>query len=110
MIYHMFHSERDYALPWIKFETNQKIVDYVYDWARQEFCLYDFDECGIETIQFVIVDENFENKLFIEIEHEWYMELSKYYEDEKIINDFAYKLIDHIDFEYPKINRDWMKL
>jgi hypothetical protein len=38
------------------------------------------------------------------------MELSKYYEDEKIINDFAYKLIDHIDFEYPKINRDWMKL
>lgn len=81
------------------------IPDQIIQYMETVYWIYDADTCGNETLQFVVRENGVET--YWEVEHAWWIERDPEWD---LKNEFDIKQVDSVIFEYPRINRDWLKL
>lgn len=98
-------SDQSYQSDWMTWDSLNTIPEQIIQYMETVYWIYDADTCGNETLQFVVRDSGVET--YWEVEHAWWIE----YEPEwDLPNEFDIKQVDSVIFEYPRINRDWLKL
>lgn len=106
--YRFRHSEQGYQEAWLTKTSDKPIHEWVVDWYSHEFHIYDSDNCGDETIEFVVENLQTGTRQLLAVTHEWWWEQGD--EGMNLENLFYYQLVESVNFRYPEIDRDWMIL
>lgn len=102
---HIRTSGQPYTSAWREWDSEKSIPDQILHYMEDTYWVYDCDTCGDASIQFVVRDQGVET--YWQVDHAWWIE----YEPEWCVqNEFDVEQISSVNFEYPRINRDWMKL
>jgi hypothetical protein len=101
--YEFFTDKMIYSKKWKTFET-----DNLFRWLHQHFSenmfVWDADCCGTQEIKIVVKDKN-ANESFFLAENSWWID-----EESNIKNEFFLERKEILQFQYPKISREWLIL
>lgn len=99
------YNGQSYKDDWLEWDSETTIPDQIIQYLQNKYWVYDSDSFGNETFQFV-VRENLTDTYW-EVEHVWWID---YDPDWTMNNEFDIKQVLTVNFDYPRINRAWLKL
>lgn len=98
-------SGQPYQSAWREWDNNVAIPDQILNYMEHTHWVYDCDTCGGATMQFVVRDNHVDT--YWQVNHAWWIELEPEW---CVQNEFDIERIESVNFGYPRINRDWLKL
>lgn len=103
----MFHSQMPFTSQWKAINLDGKSVkDAIEEYSHREFYVGDADNCGDETIEFVVRQDG-KPDTFYSVYHNWWITYDPEWE---IHNEIEIETINSVRFKYPTKDRDWLKL
>lgn len=120
--YEFFHSNLPYTSSWIVIDdtfvekyyikSTNSLLDILYKYLREEYWVYDSDTCGTNCIKFVIRNIKTKDEIFINFDHSWWWDyvIDDHERVYSLENEFYHEIQQESTFEYPALNRDYLKL
>lgn len=99
------HNRQSYQDAWLEWDSHTSIPDQIMEHVRRKYWVYDSDTCGSSVYQFVVRENGSETYWFVT--HDWWIEHDPEW---ACVNEFDISQMLSVDFEYPRVDRDWLKL